>query len=227
MDAIFEYAKEHGFYAERPPFQMFETDTVRVKQMITLDQVSETTGVDMEALQFLNPSYKLDIIPKLKDKDYYLRLPVESIGVFVANENDIYAFAKAEFDKREKPLPQFFKANSKVRYCVRSGDYLGKIARKYGVRVSQIKKWNGLRNNNLKIGQRLTIYPRKPITLNSKKPSSKKASFIGKKTYVVKSGDSLWSIAQKFSSVSVEKIKEWNDISGNKLKIGTRLIVSE
>ena len=70
----------------------------------------------------------------------------------------IYAFAKAELDKREKPLPQFFENDTKVRYRVRSGDYLGKIERKYGVRVSQIKGWNGLRSNNLKIGQRLTIY---------------------------------------------------------------------
>ena len=62
---IFEYAEEHGFKPERPPFQLIQTDTVHVKQMITLDQVAETTGVNIEELQFLNPSYKLDIIPKL------------------------------------------------------------------------------------------------------------------------------------------------------------------
>jgi membrane-bound lytic murein transglycosylase D len=46
-------------------------------------------------------------------------------------------------------------------------------------------------------------------------------------TYKVNDGDSLWSIAQKFPGVSVENIKEWNDISSSKLKIGTTLVVSE
>ncbi|WP_431108122.1 LysM peptidoglycan-binding domain-containing protein [Winogradskyella poriferorum] len=224
---IFEYAEEHGFKPERPPFQLIQTDTVHVKQMITLDQVAETTGVNIEELQFLNPSYKLDIIPKIEGKTYALRLPREAIGIFTSNEDKIYAFAKAEFDKREKPLPELVKVDTKVRYRVRSGDYLGKIARRYGVRVSQIKRWNGLRSNNLKIGQRLTIYPRKPVT--NSKPSTPKTtvSSSGRKTYKVKSGDSLWSIAQKFSGVSVQNLKDWNDISGNKLKTGMTLIVSE
>jgi len=224
---IFEYAEEHGFKPERPPFQLIQTDTVHVKQMITLDQVAETTGVNIEELQFLNPSYKLDIIPKIEGKTYALRLPREAVGIFTSNEDKIYAFAKAEFDKREKPLPELVKVDTKIRYKVRSGDYLGKIARRYGVRVSQIKRWNGLRSNNLKIGQRLTIYPRKPVT--NSKPSTPKTtvSSSGRKTYKVKSGDSLWSIAQKFSGVSVQNLKDWNDISGNKLKTGMTLIVSE
>ena len=224
---IFEFAEEHGFKPERPAFHHIETDTIHVKEMITLDQVSETTGVNIEELQFLNPSYKLDIIPKVEGKTYSLRLPRSAIGVFVANEDAIYAYAKAEFDKREKPLPQLFNSDTKVRYRVKSGDYLGKIARKYGVRVSQIKSWNGLRSNNLKIGQRLTIYPRNPVVSSQPKAVKTAVDATGKKTYRVKSGDSLWSISQKFSGVSVQNIKDWNDISGNKIKIGMTLVVSE
>lgn len=228
---IFEYAEEHGFKPERPKYQYVETDTIRVKQMITLDQVAEVTDINIEELQYLNPSYKLDIIPFIKDENYVLRLPRYAIGSFVANEDKIYAFAKAEFDKREKPLPQFFENDTKVRYRVRSGDYLGKIARKYGVRVSQIKRWNGLRSNNLRIGQRLTIYPRNPVAVSkrvvSKSKSKKAISTKGKKTYKVKSGDSLWSISQKFSGISVQNLKDWNNISSNKLKIGMTLVVSQ
>ena len=224
---IFEYAEEHGFKPEKPLYQYVETDTIRVKQMITLDQVAEVTDVKIEELQYLNPSYKLDIIPFIRDENYTLRLPRHAIGPFAANEDKIYAFAKAEFDKREKPLPQFFENDTKVRYRVRSGDYLGKIARKYGVRVSQIKRWNGLRSNNLKIGQRLTIYPRNPVASSSKPKSTEtKVNTAGKKTYTVKQGDSLWSIAQKFDGVSVENLKSWNKISSNKLKIGMTLVVS-
>ncbi|MCK0178797.1 LysM peptidoglycan-binding domain-containing protein [Flavobacteriaceae bacterium S0862] len=228
---IFEYAQEHGFQPQKPEITYIETDTIKVKQMITLDQVSEITSIPMEMLQFLNPSYKLDIIPFIKDEDYVLRLPRKYVGPFVANEASIYAFAKSEFDKREKPLPQFFDTNSRVRYRVKSGDYLGKIARIYGVRVSQIKQWNGLRSNNLRVGQRLTIYPRKPVSqAPSKSTSSSKKVTIqdtNAKTYKVKNGDSLWTIAQKFPGVSVDNIKNWNNINSSKLKIGTVLVVSK
>ncbi|WP_435412460.1 LysM peptidoglycan-binding domain-containing protein [Psychroserpens mesophilus] len=226
---IFEFAEEHGFKKERPNFHYVETDTIHVKKMISLDQVSELLDVPIEELQFLNPSYKLDVIPFIKGEDYTLRLPREVVGKFVTNEDQIYAFAEKEFNKREKPLPQFFDSDSKVRYRVRSGDYLGKIARQYGVRVSQIKQWNGLRSNNLKIGQRLTIYPRKPVVSQKTATTStvkKTINTEGKSTYKVQKGDSLWSISQKFPGVSVQNIKDWNDISSNKLKIGMTLIVS-
>jgi membrane-bound lytic murein transglycosylase D len=227
---IFEYAKEHGFIKHKPQFNYFETDTVRVKSMITLDQVSEFTGLKIETLQFLNPSYKLDVIPVVEGENYTLRLPRKDIGKFVNNETHLYALAKAELDKREKPLPQLLKVDTRTRYRVKQGDYLGKIARRFGVRVSQIKRWNGLRSNNLKIGQRLSIFPRKQPSSSTSKPKASSAStttnFKGK-TYTVQSGDSLWSISQKFSGVSVQNIKDWNDISGNKLKIGMILKVSK
>ena len=224
---LFEYAEEHGYQPQKPPVNYFATDTIRVKEAITLDQVAEITGLPMEEVQFLNPAYKLDIIPKVAGKDYYLRLPVEVSGKFVNNEAAIYAFAKAELDKREKPLPQLFEADAQIRYRVKNGDYLGKIAARYGVRVSQIKRWNGLRRDNLKIGQRLTIYPRNPVTSTSVSSPKKKRDTTGKQTYTVKSGDSLWTIAQKFPGVSVENLKVWNDISSTSLKPGEQLIVSK
>lgn len=224
---LFEYADEHGYTPEKAPVNYFATDTIHVKQTIALDQVSSIVGVPLEIVQFLNPQYKLDIIPVIENKKYYVRLPIESVGKFVQNEAAIYAFAKAELDKREKPLPEVLAASSQVRYRVRSGDYLGKIANKYGVRVSQIKKWNNLRSNALKIGQRLTIYPRKPVTNNTVASKKKSVSLKGKKIYTVQNGDSLWKIANKFPGVSVDNIKVWNDISSTKLKPGMKLRVSK
>lgn len=226
---IFEYAEEHGFLQHRPEFHLIETDTIHVKQMITLDQVSEYTGVKIETLQFLNPAYKLDIIPHIKGENYTLRLPQKMIGPFVNNEVQLYAHAKAEFEKREKPLPQFFNADTKTRYKVKQGDYLGKIARKFGVRVSQIKQWNGLRSINLKIGQRLTIYPRNGVAVRSATSGkvNKKKKPVNGQTYIVQQGDSLWGISRKFSGVSVQDIKDWNGISGTNLNPGTKLIISK
>ena len=133
----------------------------------------------------------------------------------------------SEFEAREKPLPQFFEIDSKIRYKVKAGDYLGKIARKFNIRVSQIKQWNGLRTNDLKIGQRLTIYSRNPTAdITAKSIQSISKDIIEKRTYLVKSGDSLWSISNKLYGVSIQNLKEWNDIWNNYLKPGMTLIIS-
>lgn len=227
---IFEYAEEHGFIKTKNPIPFYATDTISVKNLITFDHISELTGIEKEELAFLNPAYKLDIIPVVEGRDYSLRLRTEALGKFVANEDSIYAFVTKELEQKEKPLPQLVKIDSKIRYRVRSGDYLGKIADRYGVRVRDIKRWNGLRNNNLSIGQRLTIYPRKPSFQPEKAPKKTMVSTTSsqdisnaQKLYTVQYGDSLWTIAQKFPGVSVENLKSWNGISGNKLKPGMRL----
>ena len=88
-----------------------------------------------------------------------------------------------------------------------------------------MKQWNGLRSNNLRIGQRLTIYPRKNNT-SSVKPRetpSRTAVANNSKTHEVRSGDSLWTISRKYPGVSIENLRKWNGISGNNLKPGTKL----
>lgn len=218
---IFEYAEEHGFKKQASRIPYVATDTIRVKQQITLDQVAKLTNLDKEELEFLNPSYKLGIIPVVKDENYMLRLPLTVVGTFVNNEEAIYAFAQEEQEEAEKPLPELIEQQDKIRYRVKSGDFLGKIADRYGVTINQVKTWNGMRSNVLKAGQNLIIYPKKTsqdIAVNS--PS---ATTPSEKTYTVRNGDSLWSISQKFPGVSVQNIQKWNDISGNNLKPGTKL----
>ncbi len=222
---VFEFANKHDFKPKHTNFKYFETDTVQIKKQISLDQVAEVLDEEIEMLQFLNPQYKLDIIPFIKDEHYTLRLPYSRVGPFVANEEAIYNKATEEFNKKEKVLPQFFEIDKKVRYRVRSGDYLGLIARKFGVRVSDIKKWNGLRNNNIGIGKRLSIYPRK-IPKNASGISSKSTNSKKSNTYIVSSGDSLWKISKKFG-VSVTNLKKWNRISGTSLKPGMHLKLKE
>jgi len=226
---IFEYAEEHQLYATNEMLHTFETDTIVVKRQITFEQVNNVLGTDTELLTFLNPQYKLEIIPVVKKRNYTLRLPKYLTGKFVSNEGEIYAYAEKEDAKREKPLPKYFEASDRIRYRVRSGDYLGKIANRYNVSVNSIKRWNGLKSNNLRVGQRATIYPRRAVasapTTNKPKSTPKKSTPKGDfKTYVVKKGDSLWLISQKYPQVSVAQLKEWNDIWSTKtLKPGTKL----
>ncbi len=225
---VFEYAKEHGLSGDVIERPYFETDTVHVKSLLTFDQISRFTGISVEELTILNPSYKLNIIPFEKGRNYALRLPINAIGKFVTNEDAIYAYVAEELKKIEKPLPKLVSSESQKRYKVRSGDFLGKIADKFGVRISEIKRWNGLRNNKLRIGQRLTIFPRNSkATVSVKKESKPKPIPPGVKTHTVEEGDSLWTISRKYAGISVQNLKDWNGISGKNLKLGAKIMLCD
>lgn len=224
---VFEYAGEHGIKPSKEKINHFETDTIHVKRQVTFEQLTNYLDVDAEMLQFLNPQYKLNIIPYVKGRGYYVRLPLYNIGQYTSNEEELYAFVDTQEKNRKVALPKYIEDGSRITYRVVSGDYLGKIANKQGVSISSLKKWNGLRSNRLKIGQRLTIYPKKLVSSSKViKPNSiTKAKTKGKYSiYIVKGGDSLWKISEKYPSVSVQNLKEWNDIwSINGLQPGMKL----
>lgn len=224
---LFEYAEEHGLKIKKADRPYFITDTIQVKSLITFDQISELVDVSVEDLEVLNPSYKLNIIPYIEGKNYSLRLPKKAMGKFVANEQAIYAHVEKELKSKESPLPKLVKANNQIRYRVRSGDYLGKIANRYRVRISDLKRWNGLRSNNLRVGQRLTIFTRSPNTTaavaKTKSKAIKTTVVNGSKIHTVQQGDSLWTISRKYPGISIENLREWNGISGSNLKPGTKL----
>lgn len=154
---IMEFAKEHNLQTNKVETNFFETDTVHVKRQISFEQINKMLDVDVELLQFLNPQYKLDIVPFIAGESNFITLPTATAARFVSNEEVIYAYAAEEDKKREKPLPQNVLANDRIRYKVKSGDNLGSIANKYGVNVNQLKRWNGLKSNMIKPGQYLTI----------------------------------------------------------------------
>ena len=95
----------------------------------------------------------------------------------------------------------------KVIYKVRSGDVLGLIAQRYRVRISDIKKWNKLRSNVIRVGQRLDIwvYPgTKSVAVVSKKTVNPVTiDYSGKKVYTVQPGDTLWDIAKKYEGLDI------------------------
>lgn len=97
-------------------------------------------------------------------------------------------------------------------YVVSAGDTLWAIARKFNVSVDDIKALNNLSSNNLSIGMTLKIPP------YSNKQNEET------NVYVVKSGDSLWSIARMFNS-TIDEIKSLNGLKSNVLRIGQRLVV--
>ena len=158
---LFEFAHKHEIKMKSKQMKLALTDSIPIKKMVSFSHIADKIGVPTDTLNFLNPSYIHSIIPNVKNKQYYLTLPQAYTDVFIEKEAEIYNMANLDYNSREKPLPQLYELNSRTVYRVVNGDFLGKIARNYGVRVSDIKKWNKLKDDKLKIGKRLIIFPKK------------------------------------------------------------------
>lgn len=98
-----------------------------------------------------------------------------------------------------------------TEYVVRSGDTLWLLAQRYGTTVDEIKRLNGLTSDNLSIGQVLKI----PTS------DSSDGSYI---KYVVRSGDTLWLLAQRYNT-TVSAIRNLNGLKSDNLSIGQVLLI--
>ena len=156
---IFEYASEHGIDTYKNEKPILSTEKITIKDKIAFEHISDFFDYPTDSIRRLNPSYIHGIVPG-KNKNE-LRLPTKLVDSFIMREEEFYTFAKSEFDKREKPLPDLYSIDSKLVYKVKYGEFLGKIARKFGVKVSDIKRWNNLKNDNIRENQKLIIFPKR------------------------------------------------------------------
>ena len=154
------YASDHKISSEKPRVLFREVDTIEVKHQIDFEYLSSSLDISLDELEFLNPAYKINVIPKVDGRTYHLVLPIDKMGVFVANEKEIYAhFIKLDNEKR-KNYPKYSEQDERVVHRVKSGEYLGKIARRYGCSVKKIQQWNNLKNDNIRVGQKLVLFVR-------------------------------------------------------------------
>jgi membrane-bound lytic murein transglycosylase D len=133
-------------------------------------------------------------------------------------------------NKDENAIAEAPKTETKiVEHKVRKGEYLGSIAKKYNVTLAEIKEWNGLESNSVKLGETL-IVSKKEVAINEVKTSKKENIAANDrnevKTYYVKKGDSLFSIAKKYPGVTISDIKKWNGIKNESLKPGMKLKIN-
>ena len=240
---IYEFKKEHGILPKKATLTYFETDTIMVKKQMSFKHISELLDIPVEQIEFLNPIYKLKVIPFEEDKAHYLRLPKNKMGLFVSNEEKVYAYLNYLETFKEKTKSEYIASTSKDSigtgadststavskpkferktqfHTIKSGESLGKIADKYNVSITELKKWNSIKGNTIQAGKKLKIYSDKKITENSEQKTSKNG------TYTVKNGDSLFSISKQFPGVSIEDLKKWNDISGDNIKPGMKLKIN-
>lgn len=225
----FHYHREHNI---RPvPMTLpAATDTVMISGMLHLEQVSHMLDIPIKTLRDLNPQYKADIIPA-KSKQMALNLPFEAIGPFIDKQQEIFAYKDSVyFNPNNVVSPSRYTASyrhyvpdgsSKITYKVQPGDVLGKIAERYGVRVSQLRAWNNIRGSMIRVGQRLTIYVKggKSGQLSSA-PSNSDPNYI---YYRVQRGDTLWDIARLYPGVSSADIKRINNLNSDKVIPGQTL----
>ena len=108
-------------------------------------------------------------------------------------------------------------------YTIKKGDNISLIAKNNNVTIDDLKEWNNLDNNVVKVGEKLKIEKVTEVIAEvSKKETKKKDKYQEQKLYVVQKGDSLFSISQKHHT-TVADIKKLNDIKDENLQPGMKL----
>ena len=227
------YYKEHGIKPEAVGMPV-AVDTFCINKQLHLKQISELTGAPLDELKNLNPQYRHEIIPG-NEREYILRLPYNYTNAFIEYEDSLYKH-KSDIYFNPVTIKKIKEGGDGelIIYKVKSGDYLGKIAGKYRCSVAQIKKWNNLKSNDIRVGQSLRIYRGGVVasqsssasgSSSSSSASSSSSSPSGNKiTYTVKSGDVLGRIAEKHG-VGLSELKKWNNLTSNDIKVGQKLVI--
>jgi membrane-bound lytic murein transglycosylase D len=205
--------------------------TTTVKPIYHVVKKGETLG--KVAAKYKVTTKNLTAWNKLKSQNLMIgqKLRVNAPGKTVLTEG-IASNSETEI---AKPVAHTKPVSPNAKYhIVKKGEFLTKIATTYGVTTDELVAWNSLENNNLLVGQKLRV--NQPDTgtnasaLVQEVPAKEAPANSGNDSkmvyYTVKSGDTLWSISQKYSGVTIDQLKEWNKISGKAgLKVGQKIKV--
>lgn len=240
------YPSEHNIYPVAFDFS-FMQDTIEVDESFDLQYLAKLTDTEYRILKDLNPELKTNKIPP---GGYTLRVPFKCGEIWAAKKDSIYEVIAQMDPNPTAPKDAGVSPITKTKYSsgsstndnapggtvlvyhtVRSGEVVGKIAEKYHVSASSISRWNNLRRYRISVGQKLKIYaPARYASAASKKSSTKATTPVkiqpGQKTHTVRSGDTLWDIANKYEGLTLEKLKQMNNLTSNSLKVGQKLIIS-
>ena len=179
--------------------------TIPIKRAVDITVLARETGIETDLMRKANPALFYNITPP--DSTYGLRVPLET------KENIELLLS----DKTKKLLEYYM-------YRVKSGDTLYALALHYGITVDMIVQHNpGLKPNLLRIGSNLVIPALKQVSTYKGKNDPDTLDFSG--SYLVKQGDTLWSIALAYT-IQVETLAERNNLEVNSvLKLGKQLRV--
>lgn len=224
------HLEEHNFFDEGEEM-LVRSDTLHVKRFVNFETLASLTGSCLEDLQRLNPSVQRNAIPDMGA--FVMRIPVtakEQLGeARFAILDSASKVGKKELELLAKTMQGSTYGRERIVYKVRSGDVLGSIALRHRVRIADIKKWNNMRGDVIRTGQRLNIWVKSststPVTASVRKSNNSVTTLQGARTYVVQPGDTLWDISRKFNGLTIEKIKTLNKLSDSRIQPGQKLIV--
>jgi len=227
------------------------TDTLMVFEPVHLKQVAEVLDIPIDLLRDINPQYRQDIVPGTAKHGYAITIPQEQVTAFIDLQDTIFHYKDSIFFDPGKKLasPQHYSSSYRVDlpadkytrlyYTVKSGDNVGFIADWYDIRASDLRYWNNISRNLIRVGQKLVIYKPKgssnPYKELNSMSFSEKQKFAGRTpasvttapvsaspgtagsgeyvTYRVRQGDSLWEIARKYPGVSETDITRLNQLT--------------
>ncbi|MDA3954930.1 MAG: transglycosylase SLT domain-containing protein [Bacteroidales bacterium] len=228
VNYVMNHYQDHNIEPVKSKYIYLDVDTVKLNKAVYFKRIAEVTKIPIETLQYLNPSYKLDFIPKMKDPAILI-LPSSKIRSFVKNEKAIFDQSIPEHNFSEV-VSEAGETNGKIRIIheVARGEYFHKIAINYSCTIDDIKIWNSLPTNDLNVGQKLDVWVSPQLArkieeerIRPKQQRDTTDRFI---YYTVQNGDTVWSIAEKFNCRSISELKEENNINNEKdLKAGKKL----
>ena len=230
VNYVMNYYKDHNIEPVQSKFIHINIDTVKIQKETTLERIAEVINVPLETLEYLNPSYKLNHIPKMKEPAI-VSLPSNKVRAFIRNEEAIFdeSIKKKDFND---VVAEAGEKNGKIKIVheVSRGEYFHKIAIKYNCTIDDIKTWNSLPTNDLSVGQQLNIWvdPHVARVIEEEKNNTQQQRDTTDRYiyYTVQKGDTIYGIATKFNCRSITELKEENSIvdetdlkPGKKLKI--------
>jgi membrane-bound lytic murein transglycosylase D len=194
-----KYDLELPTIPNRPYFEIVE-----ISSQIDLGKVIQLSGIELADFTRLNPAYRRALTPP--QSTHSLLLPVGT--------------AQPLRDMMATTDPKTWVPHTE--YAVVSGDTLSEIALRFDIPTSWLRERNNLKNDRLRIRQVLLIphagdkgnYASSAKTVGAQEP----------RYYIVRRGDSLWSIAKKFNT-SIKRLRETNKLSSNTLQLNDRLVV--
>ncbi|HUM46683.1 MAG TPA: LysM peptidoglycan-binding domain-containing protein [Chitinophagales bacterium] len=243
---VMTYYELHELSPDYPKYNFDGIATVSISEKMSCDQIAKFTGLSMEEFKFLNPGLKCSVIPGGSAYTYACKLPTDRIPMFDTGRDSIILLSL-----NAKTLYYPGNSGGTVYYTVRKGDNLGKIAQKYHVSVTQLKKWNRLSSSTIRAGQKLKVstphnasagtttaavtkkavpVPSAPGSVDSLNTATvthasaaQTSGMLAKKvTYTVRKGDNLGKVAQAHQ-VTINQVKEWNNLSSSTIRVGQKL----
>ncbi len=203
---IIRHPARYGFhlpYVSDKPY----LGEVTIDYPMRLAKIAELAKLQLEQVYEFNPGYNRWITgPK---GPFHLLLPVNKIKTF-------------------QHRLAYYNQHRTIIHTVKKGESLSVIAHKFRRSLNEIKLANNLKNNSIRIGEKLKIPPSNPIIQKPNTHNSNHGFFHKEHApfkYTVNKGDSLWTLA-KNNDVSIGQIKMWNQIKSNAdLKVGKELFI--